>query len=146
MSKILLRNDIEYIMPKGKYICPKTHAVEYLTFEEMFTKVNNDEYLGMVNPLGIFFQILVKFNLIDPYTTSSKNINEVKAALLKFCEGAMTNIRFIKSFFQIGFSISRLNNRVAQSGLGKKKVGFNKRSKEFTFGFPVLKLSVFSSK
>ena len=97
MCKILFGSDFEENKPKGLYINPETFEESYLGFDEMYYKISRDELRFYTGTVGNLLPTLAYNNLINPFRTSQKNINEARRVILEFCRNSSDK----KSIFNV---------------------------------------------
>ena len=97
MCKILFGSDFEENKPNGLYINPETFEESYLGFDEMYYKISRDELRFYTGTVGNLLPTLAYNNLINPFRTSQKNINEARRVILEFCRNSSDK----KSIFNV---------------------------------------------
>mmetsp|Transcript_40011 Transcript_40011/g.39609 ORF Transcript_40011/g.39609 Transcript_40011/m.39609 type:complete len:291 (-) Transcript_40011:777-1649(-) len=70
-------------IPDCRYI-NESGTVETLKFGKCFRKVLSDTLNHYFTPVAKFFPAVSKYNLVKPYSTDKKNVDEIDRILLKF--------------------------------------------------------------
>ena len=83
ITKILFGKDIDKL-GSINYVSPFDGREEKLRLEDFYSKIGYDQFRAYLSPKGKIFGFLANLNLVEPYKTNSRNIQELCKVLRNF--------------------------------------------------------------